>query len=76
MSSHFADMVILVDRWAGSPHFWTVYPQHDSTWFEDVALDDDWAPLGEVMSPLFTLDDELYTLDVDCFEDDVTHMMV
>jgi hypothetical protein len=26
MSSHFADMVILVDKWVGNPHFWTVYP--------------------------------------------------
>jgi len=69
MSSHLTDMVILVDRWAGCPHFWIVYPQHDNTWFEDVALDDDWAPLGEEMSTIFTL-------DIDCFEDDVTYMIL
>ena len=28
------------------------------------------------MSPLFTLDDELYTLGVDHFEDGVTHVMI
>jgi hypothetical protein len=59
-------MVILVDIWAESPHFWTMYPQHDSTWFEDIALDDDWPPLGELTSLIFKLDDEIYTLDVDC----------
>jgi hypothetical protein len=27
MSSHFADMVILVDRWAGSPHLGQCTPE-------------------------------------------------
>jgi hypothetical protein len=27
MSFHIADMVILMVRWAGSPHFWTVHPR-------------------------------------------------
>jgi hypothetical protein len=76
MSPHFADMVILVDRWAGSPHFWTVYPQHDSTWFEDVALDDDWAPLGEVMSPFSPWTMSLFTLDIELLDDDVMHYVL
>jgi hypothetical protein len=75
MNLHSLDLVMLFNKWAGSPHFWIVYPQHDRNWFVDIALNDDWAPLREMMSPLFTLEDELYTLDIEYFEDDITHVM-
>jgi hypothetical protein len=38
---------------------------------EDVALGDDWTPLGEVMTLLSTLDVDLFTLDVEHIDDDV-----
>jgi hypothetical protein len=33
-------------------------------------------PFVDVMSPFFTLEDELYTLDIEHFEDDVTRVVI
>jgi hypothetical protein len=43
---------------------------------EEIALAQDWRLFGEMMHPLSTMDASLYTLDVEHFEDDVTHVMM
>jgi hypothetical protein len=63
-------MIILVDRWAGSPHLGQCTPELDRHWMEDVALRHDWTPFREVMHLHSKLDANLFTLDIEHMNDD------
>jgi hypothetical protein len=65
MSSHFADMVILVDKWERIPHLGLCTPELVRNWMEDVALGNYWTPFGVVMHLHSTLEIYLFTLDID-----------
>jgi hypothetical protein len=70
MGSHFADMVILVNRWVKISHLGQCTPKHVRHWMEDVALGHDWTPFKEVMHFHSTLDVDLLTMDIEHMDDD------
>jgi len=74
MSSHFADMVILVEIWEGSPYSGQFTLGRSQALIDDVALAFDWTPLREMAFLFSTYDIDLSTLEADLSTFDIEHI--
>jgi hypothetical protein len=69
----FDGLVMMVGKWAESPHLGQCTPHLVQHLMEDIALGYAWTPLREVMLDHSTLDTNLTTLDIELLDDDIMH---